>query len=172
MKPLLPIVTLCYFLKEINGAWHICCGWKEPTPGAILRRIQNRWTGWGGKKKETDPTPEHAALRELQEESGVVATINQLEKVAVVTYRRKGIRSCVCYIYFLRIPQAEPQPSAEISSPYWFPVNNLPYTTMVDGDDLVLEPALQGKKVRATITRNQEMLVVPSKTRVRLVDSF
>lgn len=162
--------TVCYLVREKNGhITEVGMAWKEPTPSSTKLRIANHWNGWGGKLEKDDSSIEGRALLELCQESGVIATPKQIEKVGVVTYRREGVKDCICHIFLARVPNADPRPTPEMSKPTWFRVEEIPYKTMMAGDALTLPPILAGKRVTAVITYDEDMNVITDKTVVEIV---
>lgn len=168
-----PIVaTVCYLIREKDGEIaEIGMAWKEPTESAQKLRVADRWNGWGGKVEPSDTSIEAAALRELRQESGVVATIDNLSKVGTILYHREGVRDCICHIFLARVPGADPRPTPEMTKPSWFPVETLPYDSMMAGDALILPLILKGKKVTGVVTYDQNMVVIAAQTDIGVVSN-
>jgi 8-oxo-dGTP pyrophosphatase MutT (NUDIX family) len=57
---------------------------------AVTNRKHEGWTFPGGKIDPEDASPGHAALRELEEEAGLVVDLDELEYVGVFTHRWRG----------------------------------------------------------------------------------
>lgn len=107
-----------------------------------------RWNGVGGK---VDPgeTNQESAIRETQEEIGVVAL--NLRKVAELDFYFPTVpidkhfnRKVVVYICTDWI--GEPVETEEMA-PQWYIVNDLPFAKMWQADKLYLPLVLSGKKL-------------------------
>lgn len=127
------------------------------------------WNGYGGKAEPTDSTYEATCIREVHQESGVRIQVEDLTKVAIITYRREGVPDFVCHIFISRTKDIDPRPTKEMSKPTWFKVSDLPYSKMMTGDPLVLQAIISGLKVKGVITYNQNMEVVSSQTYLETV---
>jgi 8-oxo-dGTP pyrophosphatase MutT (NUDIX family) len=171
LKPI--VATVCYLLREKDGTLgEMGLAWKEPTESALKLRVANRWNGWGGKVELSDSSIEATALRELRQESGVIATLKQIEKVGIITYRREGARDCICHIYLARVPNADPRATPEMTKPTWFLADELPYESMMASDLLLLPSIVAGKKVTGVITYDQEMIVIFPETNIEVVSNL
>ncbi|HEY0907832.1 MAG TPA: NUDIX domain-containing protein [Candidatus Paceibacterota bacterium] len=166
-----PRATICYLARDLQGFLEVCFAWKEKTPSAERRKLHWKWTTYGGKVETSDPTIDFAARRELYEESEVMAQPNQMQKMAIITYRREGVEDCECHIYIVRIPNAQPMPSREMTRPGWWKPTELP-APMIDGDPWVIETIFSGKKIEGVMVRDQNMKVILSETDLRIVDEL
>lgn len=141
--------TLCFCLQ--NGK--ILLALKKKGFG------EGKWNGYGGKTKKVQTpegerweTPEEGALRELREESSIVARAEDLEKVAEMYYffpnddGKYEEPLFKCHVYLLKDPTSEAKETDEMGNPTWYPmdVNRLP-SKMWAGDRQLL-PILFGKK--------------------------
>jgi mutator protein MutT len=111
-----------------------------------------KWNGFGGKI-EPGETMRQCAVRELREESGLVADEKDLELVGDLYFdcpdspewAHAGI------VYFVRRWKGTPALSDEME-PRWFALENLPYDDMWQADCRWLPMVLSGKKIRGVIT--------------------
>lgn len=111
------------------------------------------WNGYGGGI-EAGEDPKIAAVRELKEESGLVASPDDLKKISVVDFHNTKndgtVFVCRVHVYLVNSWQGEARETKEMLSPTWFDVSELPFDQMMPGDRVWLQPALSGKKVVAT----------------------
>jgi 8-oxo-dGTP pyrophosphatase MutT (NUDIX family) len=66
---------------------------------------KGKWNGFGGKVEPTDPSIVAAAVRELEEESGLSARVESMRRVGVNFYRYPDAlekRLFECHIYIVR----------------------------------------------------------------------
>lgn len=114
-----------------------------------LRFGAGKWNGFGGKIQEGE-TPEEAAVRELQEESGLSARVEDLEKVAVLKFYFNNEPKFLMHSYLVRSWDGEPQESDEMK-PEWHPLTDIPYNEMWKADSVWIEKVLTGEKVAAKV---------------------
>lgn len=122
-------------------------------PGEILLAMKKRgfglgrWNGVGGKP-QGDETIEQAALREMEEEIGVQATEEQLEKVGSLKFyfKNKTDWDQEVHIYFVNNWEGEPAESEEMR-PAWFAHDDIPFAEMWPDDILWLPRAIAGEKL-------------------------
>ncbi len=132
-------VTLCFLLKR----------------GQVLLAMKKRgfgvgkWNGYGGKVQSGE-TVEAAAVRELNEESGVEAAVADLYHVATLRFYFKKDQTWnqEVYVYGLQQWSGEPVESEEMR-PQWFAFERIPYGEMWVDDTYWLPQVLQGKKLEA-----------------------
>lgn len=138
--------TLLFLLRDQE----ICLGMKTSGFGT------GRWNGFGGKIEEGE-TKEEAAVREMQEESGVVLSLNDVEYVADLTlYNSAGAEPPFqVHVFFARVWQGDPQ-EIEKMRPKWFPLEQIPYEEMWPDDPYWLPRVLQGEKLKATFWLNED----------------
>lgn len=110
------------------------------------------WNGYGGGI-DNGESPRQSAIRELEEESGVVTSAEFMEKVAIVdAHNTKSDGEtfvCKVHYYLVKVWLGEPQETKEMLTPTWFDINNLPYDQMMLADKVWLPWVLMGKKIRA-----------------------
>ncbi len=133
------ICTLLFLLKDDK----ILLAMKKRGFGA------GHWNGVGGKI-EPDETLEQAAVRECQEEIGVVP--KTLEKVAVHEFIfPRETDNITVHTFVTRHWEGEPHETEEMA-PRWFRISEIPYAEMWDDDIVWLPLVLQGKKLKTTFT--------------------
>ncbi len=129
------------FLKRPG---EVLLAWKTTKIGA------NRWNGYGGGIEEGE-TPEAAAVRELFEESGVVADPADLRQVACARFhntKTDGLTfTAELFIYFLWQWEGEPQDSEVMIRPTWFKDDELPFAEMLAADVVWLPRVLAGELI-------------------------
>ena len=134
--------TLCVIVdKEKNS---ILLGMKKRGFGV------GKYNGFGGKVMPGE-TYEQAALRELQQESGLDYDISELEKVGEFDFYfpHKPEFNQTVHTYLIEKIRGNPQESEEMTVK-WFPVSNIPYSEMWDDDKHWLPIVLAGKKISAS----------------------
>ena len=134
-------VTLCYCLRNDD----------------ILMAMKKRGFGVGklngyGGKVQSDESILEAALRELEEESGLVANTTDFVKVAIIDFYfddvppEKDFNQTV-HVFLLKKWVGEPCETEEMK-PYWFKINALPENMWID-DIYWLPTVLRGEKLKA-----------------------
>lgn len=89
------------------------------------------WNGYGGKISEGE-TIEEAMVRELQEESGLLAT--KFEKRAIITFDDQG-NGDILEMHVFRIFDFEGKPvETEEMAPKWFDLDKIPFDEMWESD--------------------------------------
>ena len=103
------------------------------------------FNGYGGGIEDGEK-PEVTALRELQEESGVVGNPAALRKIAVAdchnTKSDGEVFVCRVHVYVLTEWTGTPVASEEMGEPVWFNLSAMPYAEMMPGDGLWAPVAL------------------------------
>lgn len=112
------------------------------------------WNGFGGGI-ESGEAPEDAAIRELEEECGLIASRAALKKAGVVDFhnpRSDGTSfTCRVYVYLLDEWEGVPRESDEMKTPTWFPFEKLPQDKMLKADAAWLPPVLAGREINAEV---------------------
>ena len=134
--------TLCFLIKENK----VLLAMKADKIG------KDCWNGYGGGI-ENGESPNQSAIRELEEEAGVVTFAEVMEKVAIVDFHntKSDGKQFVCrvYVYLVRRWSGEPQETEEMLTPTWFEIDNLPFSQMMPADRIWLPYVLSGKKIMA-----------------------
>ncbi|MGV8172017.1 MAG: 8-oxo-dGTP diphosphatase [Candidatus Woesearchaeota archaeon] len=93
---------------------------------------------------------EDTAIRELKEESTLVAKASDLEKRAIIdfVFPAKPTYNQRVHIYFLSEWIGEPERTDEMD-PKWFSLNAIPYKNMWDSDTLWLPKLLEKEHFHA-----------------------
>lgn len=118
------VKTLLFLIDENNEK--ILLGMKKVRFGA------GRWNGYGGK---VDPgeTVEAAALREMEEESGIKGDPENLFKHAVITFYMANYGTDEVHIYRLKEWDGEPIETEEMK-PQWYAFDQIPFDKMWPDD--------------------------------------
>ena len=105
--------------------------------------------GIGGKVQENE-TIEEAAIRELEEEVGVVSEIEHLESAGDIKFYFKDTPEWNqhMHIFFIRNWEGEPEESDEMA-PQWHKHSEIPFEKMWVDDRHWLPLALGGKRIEA-----------------------
>lgn len=134
-----PQKTLCIILKENK----ILLGMKKRGFGV------GKYNGFGGGLKDSE-TLENAAIRELREESGLIASERDLNKVGELDFYfpHKPEFNQTVHVYLVNNYSSEPTETEEMKFQF-FSVDKIPYKKMWDDDKYWLPLILKGKKLRA-----------------------
>ncbi len=109
-----------------------------------------RYNGFGGKL-EIGETFREAAVRELEEEAGLIASPNDLQMAGWLTLCFDGVPKFECRIFLLDKWQGRPRESTENELPVWFPFSLMPYHEMLAADARWIPKVLIGRRIRAKI---------------------
>lgn len=132
--------------------------------GEILLGIKKRgfgvgkWNGLGGKVKP-DESIEQAAVRELEEEIGVHADVNDIDKRAILTFFGEDESDIEMHVFKVNSWQGEPHESEEMR-PQWFKIDAIPYENMWDDDPIWLPKFLVGEEFVARFWFNENKKVI------------
>jgi 8-oxo-dGTP pyrophosphatase MutT (NUDIX family) len=135
------ICTLCFLLQGEN----VLLGMKKRGFG------EGKWDGFGGKVMQ-DETVEEAAIRELEEESGIKVRIDDLKPVAEVDFIFENDPDLNNHtvVYISRNWQGEPIETEEMK-PRWFERKELPFSAMWSCDAQWIPSVLAEKMIKATV---------------------
>ena len=136
--------TLCFCLRDDQ----VLLAMKKRGFGS------GKWNGYGGKVADQE-TPRTAAVRELQEESGLSASEKALEQVGLVRFYFDGNQLFECHVFLIRDWRGEPRESDEMK-PCWFFVSQLPFEEMWVADCKWVPLVLAGKKLEAEVNFNTD----------------
>lgn len=104
-----------------------------------------RWNGFGGKVQEGESI-EQAALRELEEEAGIVA--KNMERLGIIDFEFEGNPEILAvHIFKGNDFGGEPKESEEMK-PQWFHIDDIPFTSMWPDDKHWFPLFLKNKKFR------------------------
>lgn len=133
IKPL----TLCM----VHQGNKILLGMKKRRFGA------GRWNGFGGKL-DVGETIEQAAIREMNEEVGIVPI--DLEERGVINFEFEN-DNVVLEVHIFSVTKFTGEPvETEEMRPQWFDTDKIPYEQMWSDDIYWLPLFLQGKKFKGT----------------------
>ncbi|HAQ02439.1 TPA: hypothetical protein DEP30_01980 [Candidatus Nomurabacteria bacterium] len=133
----------------------VCLPVKE---GKVLLGMKTRkigmgcWNGYGGGVEDGETILE-SAIRELEEESGLKAKIENLEKVAIVDFHNEKSDGSmfVSRVHFFLVKdwKGEPKETEDgaMITPTFFNFTDLPYDKMMPADREFFPYILSGKKV-------------------------
>jgi len=132
--------TVCLLVKNDQ----VLLGLKMKKIGAGCRN------GYGGGIEEGE-TSIQAAIRELKEETGIVAFPEFFKKVAIIDFNnlKSDGESFVCRVHFFIVSDwiGEAVPTDEMTVPIFFKINNLPFDQMMPADKIFFPLILKGKKI-------------------------
>lgn len=136
-------VTLIFVF---NPAGQILLCAKKKTDSGFTMAL-DKWNGAGGK---VDPgeTIEEGAIRELAEETGVVVTIEKLQKMWVIdfTFAARPDRDQRMHVFFVKDYTGSFEETDEMKPQWWDPAK-LPYDQMREDDRYRLPRTLAGEYV-------------------------
>jgi len=130
-------VNLCYLLNDKNQVLLIM---KKRGFGA------GKWNGPGGKIKQNE-TPEQAAIREVEEETGYQpSNLINLGYIEFI-WPHQEENNQICHIFITKNFSGEIRESEE-SLPEWWDINKIPLDKMWPDDTYWLLDALAGKETK------------------------
>jgi len=151
----LPEVCVCYLTRlSESGAPQVLLGRKKK--GLGLGNI----VGLGGKLEPGESALE-AAVREVQEESGLIVSADALTAMGVLTYLfpHKPAWSQRSNVFVTARLTGTPRESDELN-PVWFTIADLPVDEMWDDARHWLPGVLAGVPVEATFTFGEDLATV------------
>lgn len=136
MEKEVKLLTLCLYQKD----GQVLLGMKKTGFGA------GRWNGFGGKVKvDEGETIEQAAIREMDEECGLV--VEEMEKIGIVRFEFIDQPDKLREMHVFRVDKAEGEVvETDEMKPEWFEVNQVPYQEMWGADKEWMPVALAGKQ--------------------------
>lgn len=112
---------------------------------------------YGGKKKETDLSIEDTAVREIEEECGVIVEIKDMEKIAVIDFYRGSEHIYECHVFFFKKWKGEFRETEEMALAQGYDLNNIPFDKMWYSDRMWLPVVFSGRRIKAKIYYDNEM---------------
>jgi 8-oxo-dGTP diphosphatase len=152
---ILPQVCVCYLIRSgPAGQAQVLLGRKKKGLG------QGNIVGLGGKLEPGESAVD-AAVREIEEESGLVVAASALVPLGVLTYLfpHREAWSQQSSVFVCREWTGTPRGSAELD-PEWFDVSELPVDQMWDDARHWLPGVLAGIPARATFTFGEDLASV------------
>ncbi|MFN2185926.1 MAG: 8-oxo-dGTP diphosphatase [Anaerolineae bacterium] len=133
--------TLCLLMRG-NPPRHVLLGYKKEGFGA------GKITGFGGKV-EPGETPVAAAVRELAEETGITAALEDLLAVGQLRFLfpRSPAWSQLVHVFLSERWVGVPREGREMR-PAWYAVDQLPYEQMWQDSVYWLPRFLNGERIR------------------------
>ncbi len=137
---------LCLISRVTGTGPEVLLGLKKTGFGA------GRWVGLGGHVEEGEK-PVEAAVREVEEEAGLLVSADTLAHMASLTFvfPARPAWDQTADVYSTAVWQGEPAESEEIA-PRWFRQDQLPLDAMWDDARYWLPRVLGGQQVRLTVT--------------------
>jgi 8-oxo-dGTP diphosphatase len=141
--------TLCYLIRG-NPPREILLGFKKIGLG------QGKYGGFGGKI-EAGETKTMAAVRELQEETGIKVLEKDLQRMAHLTFLfpAKPAWSQVVHAFLATKWDGHPVESTEMI-PAWFAIDDIPFEKMWQDVSYWLPRVLAGERIRASFTFKED----------------
>ncbi len=137
------------------------------------------WNGYGGKVDAGDAGIRHTAVRELEEEAGLAVRQEDLQYHGYMTFLWESevpglgvhtAREVVVHMYSAPVWQGEPRESEAMSTPSWFSVMELPFSSMPPDTTGWLPLVFAAKKFIGTARYNSAREVIACE--VRSVDTL
>jgi 8-oxo-dGTP diphosphatase len=137
--------TLCLLLKE-GSTSEVLLGFKKVRFGA------GKYTGIGGRV-ETGERIISAAIREMEEETGIEVMEKDIQRVGQLTFLfpAKPSWKQVVHVFLTKIWVGDPIEGEEVI-PIWFPIDQIPYENMWQDAVHWLPRILGGERIDARFT--------------------
>lgn len=150
------IATVVYLITEKT----ICLAQKKQVihtkDGKELKKSSQTWNGYGGKREEEDVSIRDTAVRELLEESGVIAYPQNLIPAGKCRFFWEGnttkTPNMEVYFFFCGTWKGKPEESDAMGKPTFFELTEIPYHEMMPGDKMFLPKMLNNEKPVADIS--------------------
>jgi len=155
------ICTLCLFVKDDEG--EVLLAYKQEGFGEGLINA------FGGKVKAGESI-EQAAVRESLEEVGLIISIEDLKKMAVLRFYFDRQFKWEMHVFAIRCWHGEPRSTKEMVAPRWYKFVDVPYAKMWAGDQLWLPSVLAGDKADIDIFYNGDHTLAQPSVKRRWAD--
>ena len=133
------------------------------------------WNGYGGGL-EGDESAKAAAVRELEEESGLIAEEKNLEKIGILkAYNHKSDGRVVLadvHFYIARHCTGELRETPEMITPTWFRPEEIPLNELMPADKLWLPRAFAGERLVVTVHYSPFQKEILEPIQIEVVDRF
>jgi len=142
-------VTLCLLVRG-DPPTEILLGLKKAGFGA------GKYNGFGGKV-EAGETIERAAVREVEEEVGLIVSEDSLQPVARLTFLFPAHPAWdrVTHVFLVTEWEGMPVESVEMR-PIWFLVDAIPFEQMWQDDVYWIPRVLAGERIQGCVTFGQD----------------
>ena len=139
-------VVVVYLLRSREHGSDVLLGHKGRGLGV------GRIVGPGGKVAPGE-TPRQAAVREVEEEVGILVDLTDLVHRATLTYpfSDRPEHSQRSFVYTATVWKGTPQRTDELN-PRWYSLDDIPWAQMWDDAKLWLPRVFEGHFVEATLT--------------------
>jgi 8-oxo-dGTP diphosphatase len=117
---------------------------------------EGKWNGLGGKC-EFGESPIEAAKREIQEESGLILTSDQLKPLGVIqfpNFKPKKNEDWIVFVFFAELNPSDkqrPHKTSEEGDLHWIPASDLLSLNLWPGDHYFIPYILEQKPFLGTI---------------------
>jgi len=139
---------------------------------------KDRWNGYGGEVEPCDPSVEFRATLEMWQESGLICTDEDLQKVAIGYFSniKDSGETFVCKVHVFLVEEKKcvgaPTATNEMGMPGWFDIDSLPFERMMAADHCWLPEIFKGKKIIVSATLKNKQSELVGKVEIAEVESF
>ena len=143
----------------LNEKGEICLARKKQAihkDGEAITYSLSMYNGYGGKKEDGDISIFDTAVRELFQESGVVARKEDLIETLTVHFfidNQSGERALFMVVSFFMLTtfSGTPKESDEMGPPIFFSKDALPYNEMMPADKILFQKIIKGEKAEYSV---------------------
>lgn len=157
MKEKVIPLTVLYVCR---GKEKVLLGFKKKA--RLGKRFRGIWNGFGGGIKSGE-TIVQAAIREAEEEAGLVVARKDVCSMGVVKARFIDKPGQAFYLFFFRADRfaGEPQETEEMR-PQWFLAKDIPFEQMWGIDKWVIPLVLAGRKFGGYVLYSKDRTILKS----------